>query len=170
MDHSPEQPETVRENSEAPASGGVWWFVRIVSGALGVFWCLAGVSKLLDWFVNLSPWAFSERLPVWTDQFGPVALIGVSLAELLLGVWMLLRPTRLPAALGLGMLAVFTAALLLRPPSGTPCGCLGVLAPIIDFETGDPHVRNVVLALGHAMVLVFAESTRSARSRQRNPA
>lgn len=150
-----EATKATRADVQPPQQG---WFVRLFGGALGIFWCLAGIFKLLDWVANSSPWSWGVREPVWTDQFGSVALIGVSFAEVLLGIWLLLRPGRVTAAMGLMLLVVFTVALLVRPPQGESCGCLGILGPVIDFQAGDPHARNAVLALGHALVMLFART------------
>lgn len=122
--------------------------VSLLLAVAAVVLAVAGVAKLLD------PAATATMLASVGLPIGPVAVRGIGLAELGLGVVVLTTAGAAPPALMALAYAMFATTLwrLRQRSPATPCGCIG-------SWSGPPRSRHLVLNSSGAAIGVVAAAT-----------
>lgn len=130
------------------------WAARVGLGALFV---IAGVLKLKD------PQAFAVEIANYhlLPELAPYMAVGLPPVEVALGVAMVLpwdAWRRAAAATAMGLLAVFTVAVVSAVARGmdVSCGCFGASSDKVSYVT---IVRDLALVAVAAVLVVFPRSS-----------
>ncbi len=122
----------------------------VLLGLIGLLWAVAGVGKLAQFVLP----ADATSTMAWADQFSPLLVISVAIAEVCIALLIFSSRFRLALILGMFLLASFSVVIWFYPPpvDGQSCGCLGV----IPTPKGISPMSHIVALSGlHAFALAI---------------
>lgn len=121
---------------------------------LAVFWAIAGIAKLISILTTHESHPAADLS--WSAQFPTVLIIAVSVMELIVALGLMLKSKSVGILGGCLLLAGFTVAIMIYPPSESQtCGCLGEFA---SLDANSMLSRITLLAGLHTLAFALLHS------------